>query len=73
MTPLGAFQLTALPMGWTNSPAVLQGDITHILKLEIPHWTLPFADDVPITGPASRYKHPDGSYETNRLPALGCA
>ena len=30
-TPLGAFRLTVLPMGWTNSPVVLQGDITHIL------------------------------------------
>lgn len=30
-TPLGAFHLMVLPMGWTNSPAVLQGDITHIL------------------------------------------
>ena len=50
-TPLGAFRLTVLPMGWTNSPAVLQGDITHILRPEIPHWTQPFADDVPIKGP----------------------
>ena len=30
-TPLGAFRLTVLPMGWTNSPAVLQGNIIHIL------------------------------------------
>ena len=26
-TPLGSFRLTVLPMGWTNSPAVLQGDV----------------------------------------------
>ena len=38
-TPLGAFQLTVLPMGWTNSPAVLQGDVTHILRPKIPHLT----------------------------------
>ena len=63
-TPLGAFRLTVLPMGWTNSPAVLQGDITHILRPEIPHLTQPFADDVPIKGPASRYELPDGSFET---------
>ena len=63
-TPLGAFRLTVLPMGWTNSPAVLQGDITHILRPEIPHWTQPFADDVPIKGPKSRYELPDGSFET---------
>ena len=30
-TPLGAFRLTVLPMGWMNSPAVLQGNVTHIL------------------------------------------
>ena len=63
-TPLGAFRLTVLPMGWTNSPAVLQGDVTHILRPEIPHWTQPFADDVPVKGPRSRYELPDGSYET---------
>ena len=63
-TPLGSFCLTVLPMGWTNSLAVLQGDITHILRLEIPHWTQPFADDVPVKGPKSRYELPDGSYAT---------
>jgi hypothetical protein len=63
-TPLGAFRLTVLPMGWTNSPAVLQGDVTHILRPEIPHLTQPFADDVPIKGPRSRYELPDGTFET---------
>ena len=65
-TPLGSFCLTVLPMGWTNSPAVLQGDVTHILRSEIPHWTQPFADDVPIKGPRSRYELTDGSFETIR-------
>ena len=63
-TPLGAFRLTVLPMGWTNSPAVLQGDITHVLQPEIPHWTQPFADDVPVKGPKTRYERPDGTFET---------
>ena len=63
-TPLGSFRLTVLPMGWTNSPAVLQGDVTHILRPEIPHWTQPFADDVPVKGPKSRYELADGTYET---------
>jgi len=63
-TPLGAFRLTVLPMGWTNSPAVLQGDITHILRPEIPHCTQPFIDDVPIKGSKTRYELPDGTFET---------
>ena len=63
-TPLGAFRLTVLLMGWTNSPAVLQGDITHILCPEILHLTQPFADDVPIKGPSTRYELPDRTCET---------
>jgi hypothetical protein len=63
-TPLGAFHLTVLPMGWTNSPAVLQGNITHILHPKIPHLTQPFADDVPIKGPKSRYELPNRTYKT---------
>ena len=63
-TPLGSLRLTVLPMGWTNSPAVLQGDVTHILRPEIPHLTQPFADDVPIKGPKTRYELSDGAYET---------
>ena len=63
-TPLGALRLTVLPMGWTNSPAVLQGDVTHMLRPEIPHKTLPFIDDINIKGPNSRYELPDGTYET---------
>lgn len=63
-TPLGAFRLTAIPMGWTNSPAVLQGDVSHIYRDEIPHVTLPWADDIPIKGPKTRYERPDGTFET---------
>ena len=55
------FCLTVLPMGWTNSPAILQGDVTHILRPEIPHLTQPLADDVPIKGPCTHYVLPDGS------------
>ena len=52
-TPLGAFCLTILPMGWMNSPTVLQGNITHILRPKILHWTQLFTDDVLIKGPES--------------------
>jgi hypothetical protein len=63
-TPLGPQRLTVLPMGWTLSPSVLQGDVTHILKPEIPQIALPFADDTEIKGPKTRYELSDGSYET---------
>ena len=63
-TPLGSLHLTVLPMGWTNSPAVLQGDVTHILWPEIPHWMQLFTDNVPIKGPKSRYERADRSFET---------
>ena len=63
-SPFGAFRLTVLPMGWTNSPAVLQGDVNHMLRPEIPHNTIPYADDVPIKGPATRYQKENGAYET---------
>ena len=41
-SPFGAFRLTVLPMGWTNSPAILQGDVNHMLCPEIPHNTIPY-------------------------------
>lgn len=63
-SPLGTFRLTAIPMGWTNSFQIMQGDVTFALKDEIPEYTIPYADDVPIRGPASRYMTEDGEYET---------
>ncbi|KAI0037428.1 hypothetical protein FA95DRAFT_1473810, partial [Auriscalpium vulgare] len=38
--------------------------VTHILRPEIPHITIPFIDDVPVKGPASEYKDDQGKYET---------
>ncbi|OSD01857.1 hypothetical protein PYCCODRAFT_1343344, partial [Trametes coccinea BRFM310] len=39
--------------------------VTHILQPEIPEYTRPFIDDVPVRGPATRYERPDGGgYET---------
>ena len=63
-SPLGTFRLTAIPMGWTNSFQIMQGDVTFALKDEIPEYTIPYADDVPIRGPATRYIKEDGTYET---------
>ena len=64
-TPFGAHRLVTLPMGWTNSVPIFHDDVTHILQPEIPDTTIPFIDDVPIRGPATRYETPDGSYETH--------
>jgi RNase H-like domain found in reverse transcriptase len=50
-------------MGWTNSVPIFHEDVTHILQPEIPHVTVPFIDDVPIKGPDSDYRQPDGSFE----------
>ena len=51
-SPYGTLCLTELPMGWTNTVPVFHNDITHILQLEIPQFTIPYIDDVPICGPA---------------------
>lgn len=64
-TPFGALRLVTLPMGWTNSVPIFHDDVTYILQPEIPHTTIPYIDDVPIRGPATRYVLPDGSYETH--------
>jgi hypothetical protein len=66
-TPLGTQRLTRIPMGYTNSMQIMQGDVTHTLQEEIPKYTIPFVDDVPVKGPPSRYLLPDGTFET--IPA----
>lgn len=55
-TPMGTLHLTSLPMGATNSVAVLQGDVCFILRDEIPNVTAPFMDDVTVKGPRTRYE-----------------
>ena len=63
-TPFGALRLVTLPMGWTNSVPIFHDDVTEILKPEIPKYTVPYIDDVPIRGPAERYEQAPGVYET---------
>jgi hypothetical protein len=63
-TPFGAMRLVTLPMGWTNSVPIFHDDVTEILWTEIPEFTMPYIDDVPIRGPASRYEIESGKYET---------
>ena len=54
-TPFGALRLTTLPMGWTNSIPIFHDDVTHILRPEVPHVTLPYIDDVPVRSLATEY------------------
>ena len=63
-TPYGALRLVTLPMGWTNSVPIFHDDVTEILKPEIPEFTIPYIDDVPVKGPATRYETEPGMYET---------
>jgi hypothetical protein len=63
-TPYGALQLVTLPMGWTKSVSIFHDNIIFILQPENPHFTILYIDDVPLSGPASRYERPDGTYET---------
>lgn len=63
-TPFGAMRLVTLPMGWTNSVPIFHDDVTEILKPEIPEYTVPYIDDVPIRGPVSRYETAPGLFET---------
>jgi hypothetical protein len=51
-------------MGWTNSVPIFHDDVTEILKAEIPEYTIPYIDDVPVRGPVTRYELEGGSYET---------
>ena len=62
-TPFGALRLVTLPMGWTNSVPIFHEDVTHILRDEIPDFTEPYIDDVPIRGPKTRYELEGGGYE----------
>jgi len=63
-TPFGALRLVTLPMGWTNSVPIFHDDVTEILKPEIPEFTIPYIDDVPVRGPKTRYELSPGQYET---------
>ncbi|VDC04556.1 unnamed protein product [Peniophora sp. CBMAI 1063] len=62
-TPFGAMRLTTLPMGWTNSVPIFHDNVTYILQPEVPEFTQPYINDVPIRGPATRYELGD-TYET---------
>ncbi|KAG8781506.1 hypothetical protein FRC15_008612 [Serendipita sp. 397] len=65
MTPdRGAYRLTSLPQGFTNSVRVFQNDMTYTLGSMIPDKAGVFVDDCGLKGGKTRYELADGSYET---------
>jgi len=44
-----------------NSVLIFHDNVTYILRDEIPKYTLPYIDNVPIWGPATRYELPNGT------------
>ena len=63
-SPIGPLRITSMPMGYTNSVSEFQACTTYILQDKIPAITNVFIDDIPIKGPASRYKDEKGNPET---------
>jgi hypothetical protein len=55
-TPLGPHRLTTLLQGHANAD---QGDTAFILQHEIPEYTSPFIDDVPVKSVQMRYQRED--------------
>jgi hypothetical protein len=59
--------LTLIPTGHTrgsNSVQIYQADMSFILQEEIPHYTMPFIDDLLVKSGMTRYQDKDGSYKT---------
>ena len=50
-------------MGWTNSVPIFYDDVIYILQDEISRYTLPYIDNMPIRGLATRYEKPDSTLE----------
>jgi hypothetical protein len=53
-----------LPQGHANTVQVYQGDTAFILQHEIPDYTSPFVDNMPVKSVKMRYQCADGFYET---------
>ena len=51
-------------MGWTNAVPVLHNNIMHILQPEVPQFTIPFTDNVPVCRPATTYQNDNRVFET---------
>jgi hypothetical protein len=61
--PLGMFQLTSIPMGYTNLAQIMHGNVSWILQDKILDFTVPYINDCPVKGPASCYQLEDGLYK----------
>ena len=73
MTPLGLLRLTAMPMGYTNSPAEFQKCMVFIMRDNIPEVANVFIDDLPIKGPMTTYPDREGRPETlKENPGIWC-
>jgi len=46
-----------------DSVLIFHDDVTYILCNEIPRYTLPYIDDMPIRGSTTRYEKPDSTLE----------
>ena len=62
--PVGPHHLTTVPMGYMNVVQIYQANMSFILQDEIPHYTYPFIDDLPVKSITTCYQYPDGSYKT---------
>ena len=51
-------------MSWTNAVPVFHDNVMHILQLEVPQFTIPYIDDVPVRGPATTYQNDNRVFET---------
>lgn len=51
-------------MAWTNAIPIIHNGVTEIMRLEIPEFTKPYIDGIPVRGPATRYELPGGGFET---------
>ena len=63
-TSYGMLCLTKLLMGWMNVVPIFHDNVTHILQLEVPKYTIPYINDIPVHGPMSTYPNSDGVFET---------
>ena len=64
MTPLILLCLTAIPMGYANSPVEFLKCMVFIMRDEIPDVANVFINDLPIKGPTTIYTDKEGKPET---------